>query len=38
MQNFGVTNNEHHGMLYYSLLWSIEKMSSPENKGTKTGK
>ena len=23
MQNFGVTNNEHYGMLWYFLEWSI---------------
>ena len=25
MQNFWVTNKEHYGMLWYSLLWSIPK-------------
>ena len=24
MQNFGVTNKEHYGMLWYFLEWSIE--------------
>ena len=25
MQNFGVTNKEHYGMLWYFLEWSITK-------------
>ena len=26
MQNFGVTNKEYYGMLWYFLEWSIEMM------------
>ena len=35
MQNFGVTNKEHYGMLWYFLEWSINKwdlLSTRENK------
>ena len=28
MQNFGVTNKEHYGMLWYFLEWSIERFHS----------
>ena len=27
MQNFGVTNKEHYGMLWYFLEWSIARRS-----------
>ena len=30
MQNFGVTNKEHYGMLWYFLEWSIEPARSAE--------
>ena len=28
MQNFGVTNKEHYGMLWYFLEWSIKQVAS----------
>ena len=28
VQNFGVTNKEHYGMLWYFLEWSIQPMST----------
>ena len=35
MQNFGVTNKEYYGMLWYFLEWSIEwtRSFSPLNRG-----
>ena len=31
MQNFGVTNKEHYGMLWYFLEWSIATFTSHED-------
>ena len=37
MQNFGVTNKEYYGMLWYFLEWSIERCArSGQKKLTKT--
>ena len=30
MQNFGVTNKEHYGMLWYFLEWAITKSMTSE--------
>ena len=32
MQNFGVTNKEHYGMLWYFLEWSIEGIDPAESQ------
>ena len=31
MQNFGVTNKEHYGMLWYFMEWSIGKTKKNKN-------
>ena len=31
MQNFGVTNKEHYGMLWYFLEWSIKDIDCMSN-------
>ena len=40
MQNFGVTNKEHYGMLWYFLVWSIAKLlrGYDEDDGEEDGK
>ena len=33
MQNFGVTNKEYYGMLWYFLEWSIGSLSNNDGEG-----